>query len=94
MTEKDAPATERPTTRRSPRHLLIAWGATLALEVVLYLIAWYSPAVTSLVTPLYVLALIPAAIVTWQWLRPRHRGARREGERRQLFRRSRKPNRP
>lgn len=79
--------------RRSAGPLWLVWGATLGLEALLYWIAYRSPALDSLVTPLYALALVPATIVTWRRRRPRQSPSRRDGERRQLFRRARKPGR-
>ena len=93
MTGNAARIVEVAPPGRSAGPLWLVWAATLALEALLYWVAYRSPALKSLVTPLYALALLPAGILTWRWRRPRQSATRRDGERRRLFRRTRKPSR-
>lgn len=76
------------TTRRGWTPLARGWGIAALLELAVAALAWYLPLAADLLRPLYVVALLPGAWGTWQWLRPRSHLDRRTDDRRRSSRRS------
>jgi hypothetical protein len=82
-----------PAARRSRRPLILGWGTTALAAMLIYWLTIQSPALQGLAAPVYIIALAPGILVTWQWFRPRQDSRRRGSERRRLFRRARNADR-
>jgi len=74
---------------RRPRQLLVVWGFSLLLIVLLYWLEINAPALHDLLLPFYWIVFFVALFFTWRWLRARSRKERRGGDRRHADRRGR-----
>lgn len=72
---------------RRPRQLLVVWGVSILLAVLIFWLEFSSPALHELVAPFYWILLASAIYLTWRWLRARSRKDRRGGDRRRNDRR-------
>jgi hypothetical protein len=74
---------------RRPRQLLVVWGFSLLLIILLYWLEINAPALHDLLLPFYWIVFFVALLFTWRWLRARSRKDRRGGDRRHADRRGR-----
>lgn len=72
---------------RSPRQLLVVWGASVFSLVMIYWLETSAPALHDLLLPFYWIVLAVAVYLTWRWLRARSRKDRRGMDRRRSDRR-------
>ena len=72
---------------RRPRQLLIVWGFSLLLILLINWLETQAPAVHELVLPFYWIILAVAFYLTWRWLRARSKKDRRGEDRRHADRR-------
>ena len=72
---------------RRPWHLMIVWGVSLLLMLLINWLETQAPALHELVLPFYWIILAVAFYLTWRWLRARSRKERRGGDRRHTDRR-------
>jgi membrane protein implicated in regulation of membrane protease activity len=72
---------------RRPRQLLIVWGFSLLLILLINWLETQAPAVHELVLPFYWIILAVAFYLTWRWLRARSHKDRRGLDRRHADRR-------
>lgn len=72
---------------RRPRQLLVVWGFSLLLIVLLYWLETNAPALHDLLLPFYWIVFFIALFLTWRWLRARSRKDRRGKDRRHVDRR-------
>jgi hypothetical protein len=77
---------------RKPRHLLVVWGTSLTLILLLYWIETQAPALDQLLRPFYWIILAIAFFLTWRWLRSRSTKDRRGKDRRRSDRREHDPS--
>ena len=62
---------------RQPRQLLIVWGVSLLLVLLIHWLETQAPALHELVMPFYWIILAVAFYLTWRWLRLRSQKDRR-----------------
>ena len=72
---------------RRPRQLLVVWGFSLLLILVIYWLETSAPVMHDLVQPFYWVVSFVALFLTWRWLRARSRKDRRGKDRRRTERR-------
>jgi membrane protein implicated in regulation of membrane protease activity len=72
---------------RRPWHLMIVWGVSLLLMLLIIWLETQAPALHELLLPFYWIILAVAFYLTWRWLRERSRKDRRGGDRRHADRR-------
>jgi membrane protein implicated in regulation of membrane protease activity len=72
---------------RRPRQLLVVWGFSLLLIVLINWLETQAPALHELVLPFYWIILAVASYLTWRWLRSRSKKDRRGQDRRHADRR-------
>jgi membrane protein implicated in regulation of membrane protease activity len=72
---------------RRPRQLLIVWGFSLLLILLIKWLETQAPALHELVLPFYWIILAVAFYLTWRWLRSRSQKDRRGLDRRHTERR-------
>jgi hypothetical protein len=72
---------------RRPRQLLVVWGVSIVVLVLIYWLEISAPALHDLLLPFYWIVVGTALFLTWRWLRARSRKDRRGGDRRQTDRR-------
>jgi hypothetical protein len=72
---------------RRPRQLLVVWGVSITIVVLIYWLEINAPALHELLLPFYWIVLASALYATWRWLRARSRKDRRGGDRRHADRR-------
>ncbi len=72
---------------RRPRQLLVVWGVSILVVVLIYWLEINAPALHELLLPFYWIVLASAFYLTWRWLRARSRKDRRAGDRRRAGRR-------
>lgn len=72
---------------RRPRQLLVVWGFSLLLIVLLFWLETSAPALHDLLLPFYWIVFFVAFFLTWRWLRARSRKDRRGKDRRHADRR-------
>lgn len=75
---------------RQPRQLLIVWGVSLLLVLLIHWLETQAPALHELVMPFYWIILAVAFYLTWRWLRLRSQKDRRGPDRRHADRRDEK----
>jgi hypothetical protein len=74
---------------RRPRQLLVVWGFSLLLIILLYWLEINAPALHDLLLPFYWIVFFVALFLTWRWLRARSPKDRRGKDRRHADRRGR-----
>lgn len=74
---------------RRPRQLLVVWGFSLLLIILLYWLEINAPALHDLLLPFYWIVFFMALFLTWRWLRARSPKDRRGKDRRHADRRGR-----
>ena len=72
---------------RRPRQLLVVWGFSLLLVLVIYWLETSAPVLHEIVQPFYWVVSFVALFLTWRWLRARSRKDRRGNDRRRTERR-------
>jgi len=72
---------------RRPRQLLVVWGVSLLLIVLIHWLETQAPALHDLLLPFYWVVFFVAAYLTWRWLRARSQKDRRGKDRRRADRR-------
>ena len=72
---------------RRPRQLLVVWGFSLLLILVIYELETSAPVLHDLVQPFYWVVSFVALVLTWRWLRARSKKDRRGNDRRHADRR-------
>ncbi|HEX6626752.1 MAG TPA: hypothetical protein VF105_02245 [Gemmatimonadaceae bacterium] len=72
---------------RRPRQLLVVWGISVVLIVLIYWLEISAPALHELLLPFYWIIFGMALVLTWRWLRARSKKDRRMGDRRRNDRR-------
>jgi membrane protein implicated in regulation of membrane protease activity len=72
---------------RRPRQLLVVWGFSLLLIILLYWLEINAPALHDLLLPFYWIVFFVALFLTWRWLRARSPRDRRGRDRRHADRR-------
>ena len=72
---------------RRPRQLLVVWGTSLLLVVLINRLETYAQVLHEIVQPFYWIILAVAFYLTWRWLRSRSRKDRRGADRRRTDRR-------
>ena len=72
---------------RRPRQLLVVWGVSVLLIVLIHWFEVNAPAFHALLLPFYWIILGVASLLTWRWLRSRSRKDRRGADRRRADRR-------
>jgi membrane protein implicated in regulation of membrane protease activity len=75
---------------RRPRQLLVVWGFSLLLILLIDWLETQAPALHELVLPFYWIILAVAIYLTWRWLRSRSQKDRRGQDRRRAERRDEK----
>ncbi len=72
---------------RRPRQLIVVWGFSLLLMLLINWLETQAPALHELVLPFYWIILAVAFYLTWRWLRARSKKDRRGVDRRRADRR-------
>lgn len=72
---------------RRPRHLLLVWGVSVILILLIHWVETQAPALHELVKPFYWIIAAAAFYLTWRWLRARSNKDRRGPDRRHTDRR-------
>ncbi|HEX3533842.1 MAG TPA: hypothetical protein VHT23_06450 [Gemmatimonadaceae bacterium] len=72
---------------RRPRQLLVVWGFSILLALLIWWLETQAPALHELVVPFYWIILAVALYLTWRWLRARSKKDRRGMDRRRTERR-------
>jgi 4-hydroxybenzoate polyprenyltransferase len=72
---------------RRPRQLIVVWGFSVLLAVLIWWLESQAPALHELVLPFYWIILAVALYLTWRWLRARSKKDRRGADRRRADRR-------
>ena len=72
---------------RRPRQLLVVWGFSMLLILLINWLETQAPAFHELVLPFYWIILAVAFYLTWRWLRARSKKNRRGEDRRHADRR-------
>jgi len=79
---------------RRPHHLLLVWGGSLLLILLIHWFEISAPAFHFLLMPFYWIIFGVALVLTWRWLRSRSHHDRRSGDRRRTDRRHRGTDAP
>jgi membrane protein implicated in regulation of membrane protease activity len=74
---------------RRPRQLIVVWGFSILLILLIKWLETQAPALHELVLPFYWIIVAVAIYLTWRWLRARSKKDRRGGDRRHADRRDR-----
>lgn len=72
---------------RRPRQLLVVWGVSLLLILLIHWLETQAPVLHELLLPFYWIVFLVAAFLTWRWLRARSKKDRRGKDRRRSDRR-------
>lgn len=72
---------------RRPRQLLVVWGLSLLLIILIYWLETSAPAFHDLLVPFYWVVSFVALFLTWRWFRARSPKNRRGKDRRHADRR-------
>jgi 4-hydroxybenzoate polyprenyltransferase len=72
---------------RRPRQLIVVWGFSVLLALLIWWLESQAPALHELVLPFYWIILAVAFYLTWRWLRARSKKDRRGADRRRADRR-------
>ncbi|HEY8832876.1 MAG TPA: hypothetical protein VIM21_10230 [Gemmatimonadaceae bacterium] len=72
---------------RRPRQLIVVWGFSILLALLIWWLETQAPALHELVLPFYWIILAAALYLTWRWLRARSKKDRRGADRRRAERR-------
>ncbi|MDQ6870765.1 MAG: hypothetical protein M3037_01985 [Gemmatimonadota bacterium] len=72
---------------RRPRQLIVVWGFSILLALLINWLETQAPALHELVLPFYWIIGAVAIYLTWRWLRARSKKDRRGGDRRHADRR-------
>ena len=72
---------------RRPRQLIVVWGFSILLALLIWWLETQAPALHELVVPFYWIILAVALYLTWRWLRARSQKDRRGMDRRRTERR-------
>jgi 4-hydroxybenzoate polyprenyltransferase len=72
---------------RRPRQLIVVWGFSVLLALLIWWLESQAPALHELVLPFYWIILAVALYFTWRWLRARSKKDRRGADRRRADRR-------
>ena len=72
---------------RRPRQLIVVWGFSMLLILLIWWLETQAPALHELVLPFYWIILAVAFYLTWRWLRARSKKNRRGADRRRSDRR-------
>lgn len=72
---------------RRPRQLIVVWGFSILLALLIWWLETQAPALHELVVPFYWIILAVALYLTWRWLRARSKKDRRGMDRRRTERR-------
>ena len=72
---------------RRPRQLIVVWGFSMLLILLINWLETQAPAFHELVLPFYWIILAVAFYLTWRWLRARSKKNRRGADRRHVERR-------
>ena len=72
---------------RRPRQLIVVWGFSVLLALLIWWLESQAPALHELVLPFYWIILAVAFYLTWRWLRARSKKDRRGADRRHADRR-------
>ena len=72
---------------RRPRQLLVVWGFSMLLILLIIWLETQAPVLHELVLPFYWIIIAVAFYLTWRWLRARSKKDRRGGDRRHADRR-------
>jgi hypothetical protein len=75
---------------RRPRQLLVVWGFSMLLVLLIKWLETLAPVLHELVLPFYWIILAVAFYLTWRWLRARSKKDRRAADRRHVDRRDQK----
>lgn len=75
---------------RRPRQLLIVWGVSLLIILLIYWLDISAPVLHYLLLPFYWIIFAVASYLTWRWLRARSQKDRRGEDRRRSDRRDEK----
>jgi membrane protein implicated in regulation of membrane protease activity len=75
---------------RRPRQLLVVWGFSMLLILLIIWLETQAPVLHELVLPFYWIIIAVAFYLTWRWLRARSKKDRRGGDRRHADRRDQK----
>jgi len=74
---------------RRPRQLIVVWGFSILLILLIKWLETQAPALHELVLPFYWIIVAVAIYLTWRWLRARSKKDRRGGDRPHADRRDR-----
>ncbi len=72
---------------RRPRQLIVVWGFSMLLILLILWLETQAPALHELVLPFYWIILAVAFYLTWRWFRARSKKDRRGADRRRSDRR-------
>src|SRR4030088_917252 len=72
---------------RRPRQLIVVWGFSMLLILLIIWLETQAPVLHELVLPFYWIIIAVAFYLTWRWLRARWKKDRRGGDRRPADRR-------
>jgi len=72
---------------RRPRQLIVVWGFSILLILLIKWLETQAPALHELVLPFYWIIVAVAVYLTWRWLRARSKKDRRGADRRRTERR-------
>lgn len=61
---------------RRPRQLVVVWGVSLLIIVLIYWLDTSAPAFHELLVPFYYVVFFGALFLTWRWLRARSKDRR------------------
>ena len=75
---------------RRPRQLIVVWGFSMLLILMIIWLETQAPVLHELVLPFYWIILAVAFYLTWRWLRARSKKDRRGADRRHVDRRDQK----